>query len=138
MSKKIEYERETNTLIESLQKENNAQDNIIREQRMKLKEYENKVGTISNEDTIVPTIISKSVNPNQGKLVESLRYSVEYLRKQNNKQRYNENMRNAIQLFNYSDELTKKSLKLMAKNDQTQKIIYNLYKESSILQKVRK
>jgi len=41
-----------------------------------------------------------------------------------------------MQLFNYSDELTKKSLKIMAKNDQTQKSIYNLYKESSILRKV--
>jgi len=135
LNKKIAYEKESNSLIDSLQKENNVQDNIIREQRMKLKEYENKIGVISSEDSIVPTIISKSVNPNQGKLVESLRYSVEYLRKQNNKQRYNENMKNAIQLFNYSDELTKKSLKILAKNDQTQKVIYNLYKESSILQK---
>jgi len=137
LNKKIEYEKETNELINSLQQENNTQDNIIREQKMKLKEYESKVGVISNEDTIIPTtIISKTaVNPNQGKLVESLRYSVEYLRKQNIKQRYNENMKNAIQLFNYSDELTKKSIKIMAKNDQNQKEIYNLYKESSILQK---
>ncbi|ORX54872.1 hypothetical protein BCR36DRAFT_581750 [Piromyces finnis] len=136
LNKKIEYEKETNSLINSLQKENNNQDNIIREQKMKLKEYESKIGVISGEDTIVPTIISKSVNnPNQVKLIESLRCSVEYLRKQNIKQRYNENMKNAIQLFNYSDELTKKSLKIMAKNDQKQKLIYDLYNESSILQK---
>ncbi|ORY19092.1 hypothetical protein LY90DRAFT_165055 [Neocallimastix californiae] len=136
LNKRIEYEKETNSLINDLQRENNALDSTIREQRMKLKEYENKVGVISKEDTFIPTtIVTKSVNTNQGKLVESLRYSIEYLRKQNIKQRYNENMKNAIQLFNYSDELTKKSLKIMAKNDETQKVIYNLYKESSILQK---
>ncbi|ORY52257.1 hypothetical protein LY90DRAFT_670525, partial [Neocallimastix californiae] len=136
LTKKEEYEKEINSLVNSLQKENNEQDSILREQKMKLKEYENKIGVISNEETIIPTtIISKSINTNQGKLVDSLRYSVEYLRKQTIKQRYNENMKNAMQLFNYSDELTKKSLKIMAKNDQTQKSIYNLYKESSILRK---
>lgn len=70
MNKRIEYEKETNSLINDLQRENNALDSTIREQRMKLKEYENKVGVISKEDTFIPTtIVTKSVNTNQGKLV---------------------------------------------------------------------